>query len=276
MSERSGGVDLGRAARRLSPRRLRGELASWRVRRRLAGPKLIRAFADTYPEAVFVEIGANDGVQHDHLRPLILSGRWSGVMVEPVPYVFERLRGNYGGMERVRLENAAVADRDGARPFYHLAEAAKEERARLPEWYDGIGSFSREAVLGHGDLVPDIERRLMEREVQTLTLESLCRKHGLHEVDLVLVDAEGYDAEIIRAIDFDLQRPRLLIYEHYHLSHADRAASRARLEALGYELLEEHFDSFCLDVRIDDRLTDAWRELRPGLPGVSVHDERPA
>ncbi len=28
---------------------------------RMAGPRLLAAFADAYPEAVFVEIGANDG-----------------------------------------------------------------------------------------------------------------------------------------------------------------------------------------------------------------------
>lgn len=276
MSGRPGGVALGRAARRFSPRRLRGELASWRVRRRLAGPKLIKGFADAYPEAVFVEVGANDGVQHDHLRPFIRSGGWTGVMVEPVPYVFERLRDNYAGLDRVRLENAAVADRDGTRPFYHLAEAPEGERARLPGWYDGIGSFSREGVLAHADLVPDIEQRLVTTEVQALTFESLCEKHGIDEVDLVLVDAEGYDAAIVEAIDFASRRPRLLIYEHYHLAPADRAACRTRLEALGYGLLEEHFDTFCLDLRIDDSLSRDWRDRRPGLPGVSVYDERPS
>ena len=55
-----------------------------RLLARMAGPKLLDAFAQSFPQAFFVEIGANDGEQHDHLRPLILSRRWSGVMVEPV------------------------------------------------------------------------------------------------------------------------------------------------------------------------------------------------
>ena len=37
--------------------------------------------------------------------------------------VFERLRARYRGHPRVRLENSAIADREGMLPFYHLAQA---------------------------------------------------------------------------------------------------------------------------------------------------------
>jgi FkbM family methyltransferase len=89
----------------------------------MAGPRLIAAFADAFPDALFVEVGSNDGRKHDHLRAHIEERGWRGVMVEPVPYVFERLRRNYGDNGRVRLENVAVAGHDGRMPFWHLAEA---------------------------------------------------------------------------------------------------------------------------------------------------------
>ncbi|MGH2976215.1 MAG: hypothetical protein ACRDLL_15325 [Solirubrobacterales bacterium] len=47
----------------------------------LAGPRILRAFAEVHPRAVFIEIGANDGVQCDQLRPFVTSLPWSGVMV---------------------------------------------------------------------------------------------------------------------------------------------------------------------------------------------------
>jgi FkbM family methyltransferase len=136
---------------RYGPRALWRALQYRRVLRRLAAPRLLRAFADSYPEAFFVEIGSNDGEQHDHLRPIVLSYPWSGIMVEPVPYVFERLRRNYEELPRIALDKVAIADRDGSLPFYHLAPASEEERDRLPSWYDAVGSLSREVVLSHGD-----------------------------------------------------------------------------------------------------------------------------
>ena len=203
---------------------MRGVRRFWRATRyrqlvrNLAGPQLLRAFADAYPHAFFVEIGSNDGEQHDHLRPFILSRPWRGIMVEPVPYVFERLRRNYESQGRIELENVAVAEEDGQLPFYYLVEPTQEERETLPDWYDGIGSFSRDAVVGHAAHIPDIESRIVSSEVTALTFESLCRRNRVERVDLLLIDTEGHDWQILRSIDLDQQRPRLVIYEHYHLS----------------------------------------------------------
>jgi hypothetical protein len=122
-------------------------------------------------------------------------------------------------------------------------------------------------------VIPDVESRIVCVDVPCLTLESLCRKHGVEQLDLLLTDTEGYDGEILRQINFSRRRPRLLIYEHYHLAPAERSACRALVEGHGYETMEEGFDTWCLDTVIDDSTTHRWRRLRPGVPGVSVHDE---
>jgi FkbM family methyltransferase len=251
-------------------RRLRGA----RVQRRLAGPKLLRAFAAAYEHPFFVEIGANDGDQHDHLRELILAHSWAGLMVEPVPYVFERLVANYRGHHQVMLENAAISDRDGPMPFYYLAEVPKGREAELPDWYHGIGSFSREAVLSHRRVIPEIEEHVVETTVPTLRFDSLCEKHGVERVDLLVVDTEGHDAEILAAIDFARWLPALVVYEHFHLDPGDRAGSRSALEQLGYETFEEGFDTWCLSAGAERSLRRVWERLEPAVPGLSAADER--
>jgi Methyltransferase FkbM domain len=143
----------------------------------------------------------------------------------------------------------------------------------LPDWYDGIGSFSKESVLGHAVHIPDVEERLVCQDVATLTFDSLCRKHGLGRVDLVVIDTEGYDWEVVRTIDLDAWRPRLIVYEHYHLARADRAACAEHVRRAGYRTLEEGFDTFCLRAGADARLERLWSRLRPAVAGVSVHDE---
>lgn len=243
-----------------------------RLQRRLAGPRLIRAFADAYPEAFFIEVGSNDGEQHDHLRPFILELPWEGIMVEPVPYVFERLRRNYARLGRVALENVAIADHDGELEFHYLRESSEHERRDLPDWYDGIGSLSRERVLSHAPHVANLEGRLVREDLPCLTFESLCRKHAVGRIDLLLIDTEGHDWEIIRDIDLDARRPRLLIYEHFHLTADDRARCRAHVESAGYETMEEGFDTFCLEPRAGESLMGMWSGLQPAVPGVSAYD----
>jgi FkbM family methyltransferase len=230
-------------------------------------------FSEVYPEAFFIEIGANDGWHNDNLRASILSSRWSGIMVEPLPFVFERLGRNYGQLGRIVLENVAIADRDGELPFYHLARVEDPKREKLPSWYDQLGSFSREVVLSHDYLIPDIERRMVRTLVPCMTYEALCSKHGVRDVDLILIDTEGYDYEVIKQIDFKLHGPRMLVYEHFHLSTNDRAECRARIEQNGYETMEERLDTWCLKTAIDDKLTRTWRGLRPAIAGISAHDK---
>ena len=248
--------------------------AAWnrrRLSRRLAAPRLLRAFAAAYPQAVFVEVGSNDGEQHDHLRPFILQGGWRGVMVEPQPHVFARLERNYAGVGRVALERLAIAAHDGTVPFFYPAPPEPGEPG-LPDWYDGIGSLSREAVLSHAEHIPGLERRLVRDDVPCLTFASLCARHALDRVDLLVLDTEGMDWEILRSIDLAAHHPRLLVYEHFHLGPGDRAACRAHVESHGYETMEEGFDTFCLDPAPRDRLWRAWRRLRPAVPGVAAYE----
>ncbi len=106
----------------------------------------------------------------------------------------------------------------------------------------------------------------------TLTLESVRAKHDLDGIDLLVVDTEGHDWEILRSVDFSALRPRLIVYEHFHLSEPDRRAALDQFRALGYRVLEEGFDTFCLDP-LPDGLTERFERLRPAMPAVTVRDE---
>lgn len=245
-----------------------------RLQSRLAGPKLLAAFADATSGAFFVEIGANDGRSFDHLAPFIRTRGWRGIMVEPVPHVFAQLQANYGDVEGVVLENAAVADRDGALPFHHLREEVGEARAALPPFYDALGSFELTALLAHEPQIPDLRERLVTVDVPALTFSSLLVKHDVAAVDLVLIDTEGYDHELLRAIDLDRHRPRVVVYEHFHMDPEQRASTRALMASSGYGTMEEGFDTFCLrDASADDAVARRWRGLRPAIPGVTKADE---
>jgi FkbM family methyltransferase len=260
--------------RDLKPKRIVAAVRYRRFRRRLVGPRLLAAFARTYPNAFFIEVGANDGKEQDLLQRFVASTAWRGIMVEPVPWIFRELIRNYGGSERLVFESVAISDRDGGQPFYHPVEVSDPAAEGLPHWYKGLGSFSREEILSHADLIPDIERRIVCTLVPCLTLASLCRKHRVQRLDLLALDTEGHDWEILRGFNFAELHPRLVVFEHYHLSAAEQAECRAHLRQYGYEVLAEYFDSYCLDVTIDDRLTDLWRGLRPTVPPATVYDDR--
>lgn len=221
--------------------------------RRLEGPRLMRRFARLFPEACFVQIGANDGDQLDHLQSAIVSSNWRGLMLEPVPYVFERLKDNYGHLQsRVALRNVAIGPSQGHMPFWHLQQDDASED--LPRWYDALGSFRKEVVLKHERYIPDIRQRLICTEVETITFDGLCEQEAVEAIDLIQMDTEGFDFEIIKLIDFDEYRPRLLIYEHHHFNEETKVECEQHMHARGYVLLREAMDTWCLDARArDDR-----------------------
>ena len=240
-----------------------------RPQRRTAGHRVLEALADHLPGAFFVEVGAGDGVTVDHLRPFAATAGWRGIMVEPVPYVFERLRANYADVEGVSLENVAITDRDGTVTFHYLAEPGRDER--VPDRYHLLGSLSREVLLRNPG-VPDAERRVVTAELPSMTFATLCERHGIDSLDVLVIDAEGHDCEILAGVDVEGLRPRVVAYEDVHVPAAEAGEARARLEGLGYECLQEGFDTWCVDARPDDAVTASWRRVREEGPAVPRAD----
>jgi FkbM family methyltransferase len=210
--------------------------------------RVVFALAQALPDATFVQVGAHDGTQLDPLREAILGSRWRGVMVEPVPYVFDRLALRYGDHPRLSLENVAIADADGTRPF-HLLRQADHDDEEVWRWYDALGSFRREVVLSHAHLVPDIAERIETIEVPCVTFATLCERNGLDHVDVVQIDTEGYDRQVLELIDVPRLRPRLVLYEHLHLDRADRDGAEDLMTGHGFRLVSDGMDTLAVDDR---------------------------
>jgi len=237
---------------RLVPADSRLRPALRRMRRRLSGQPidplcaLLEEFARASTQPFFIQIGANDGDKGDYLDTYVRCLGWTGILVEPIPYVFEALEQRHGANARLTLVNAAIADHDGTARIHYLPKADDPD---LPEWYDALASFRREVIAEHAPWIPDIESRISSIEVPTVTIDSLCAAHGIEAFDLVQIDTEGYDCEVVKQIDLDKYRPAVVLYEHYHLRPGEREACEQHLERHGYRSISNFFDT--LSVRVD-------------------------
>lgn len=223
--------------------------------------RVLRSLADTTPELTFVQVGANDATHGDPLRALSRARGWRGLLVEPVPFVFERLCRAVADAPGLTPVNLAVGSADGWAPFHHVEQS---DDPALPEWYDQIGSFSRDNVLHpyHVSRIPDLEDRVATTEVERVTFDTLWARHGFDHLDLLHIDAEGHDDEILATVDLASLRPRVVLYEHKHLPPDRRAATEARLLAHGYDVRPLGPDS--LAVQLDGAplaLRLAWRRV---------------
>ena len=182
----------------------------------------------------FVQIGANDGVVHDPIHQVVEAGGWSGVLVEPLPMFFEKLVANYAGVPNLEFENAAIGSTDGSATMFSF-----DPRPGDPYWVELVSSFNRDVILSHSQVLPDLANRLVELEVKTTTLGSLVERHGLATIDLLHIDAEGYDFEILKQIDFSASwAPTFIIFEKEHLDRPTYRHATHMLRNAGYRCVD--------------------------------------
>ncbi len=197
--------------------------------------RIIRNYSIKHKPFFFIQIGANDGMKFDPTYLYVKKFGWNGLLVEPVDYVFEKLKNNYRGIKGLVFENIAIGDKDGFKNFYMLR---KSEGENLPLWYDEIGSFLKEKVTKHKDRIPDLDERLITKKIRTLTLRSLFKKNNVSKIDFLQIDAEGYDYHILKQIPFHIIKPSMILFEVRHLSQTEKNRCRALLIKNGYTIVQ--------------------------------------
>lgn len=192
----------------------------------------------TKKDVFFVEIGANDGVANDPLYRFVKEFGWHGVLLEPLPEIFEKLQANYAGVPNVQLLNCAIGHEDGELPFYTIR--IEEGTFRKAHQFS---SFLKSAVLSQGKYVPNVADLIEERKVRVLGMKSLLDQIGDRHIDVLQIDVEGFDAEVVRMIPFDRIKPTIIHYEHSMLSKDDQNDCAQRLIDQGYKLMKDGLDT---------------------------------
>lgn len=189
----------------------------------------------------FVQIGAYDGRANDPMHDLIRRLGWRGILVEPQPDAFERLREAYADVEGLVFLNAAVAEDRGARTLWHIGGSEPDD----PWWKGQVSSFDRDHVFRHIRGDARLAARVVGTPVETVTLEDVLAR-APRPVDVVQVDAEGYDAAIIAMLPLEQYRPVLIRFEHRHLAPQEHAQAVSRLVANGYRIAVNEDDTIAM------------------------------
>ena len=194
--------------------------------------------------AYVVQIGSNDGVANDPIHQLLLAHPgWEALLVEPVPFLFERLRQNYPNQARFRFENVAISDQPGTLPFYYVAEGATRKIADLPHWHDQLGSFDPDHIRRH--FGNRLDAFIVKTQIATVSMPMLLERHRVPRIDLLHIDAEGSDWMILRQVDLVRFAPRIILFEHAHLSETDKQAAREFLSKR-YRIADLGMDFICV------------------------------
>lgn len=192
---------------------------------------VVAHYRQTHSDLCFLQVGAFDGVSNDVLHPLVRKYGLRGFLVEPQQDAFAKLKANYSDDPRLVFVNAAIGATDGAVPLYRIRPEAKG-----PEWLHQIASFDKNVIMKHADQVPGLEAFLQVENVPCMSFSSLYKKFGIERVDLLQIDAEGYDAELLRLFDVPSRLPAIIRFEHKHLRLRDYERCLEALISDGYQV----------------------------------------
>jgi len=194
--------------------------------------KLVVAYyLRTRPDFTFLQVGAFDGFAHDPIHPLVEAFGLRGLVVEPQGSVVDTLKASYADHPQVRVVNAAVADANEMRDFYTTARGPSRQ-----------ASFFRPHLLKHGIPADQIETL----QVRCATIASLLQEHGLDRCDLLQIDAEGYDYQIVRTVDFSAAQPLIVRFEHAHMTDDECDQCIQLLASHGFQFIAERRDIIAL------------------------------
>ncbi len=189
----------------------------------------------------FVQVGAFDGVSSDPLHKYVRKLGWHGVLIEPQPRHFAVLVQNYEGAgDGLTFLNAAIDRERGTRALYVVVDAVSGEPI---DSLGGLASFSKQRLL---DWQRQDGKGFPGCSVESLSVPCITFDDVLKDatyVDLLHIDAEGYDLVLLGLFDFERFTPPIVRFEHVHLSRADWDDAVRHLARYGYRVVQEEYDT---------------------------------
>ena len=188
-----------------------------------------------------IQIGAHVG-KGDKVFAEVERGRIrSGILLEPIPALFQELQANYAGVGGdFRLVNAALHPTRKEAMLEYVADIRG-----LPIWSCAIGSMVPSVKHKHIRMICEECGRtptFVEITVPCVTFEELLHDYEVEAVHELHIDTEGMDKEILVSFPFDRFRPAKVVFEFAHLELSDREEAVSLLHGLGYRLRKDDID----------------------------------
>lgn len=182
----------------------------------------------------FLQIGAMDGVKHDELYRYVVSNDWTGVLVEPLPDMFEQLIQNYQEQPGLKFECSAITNEDGLVTMSRIPKELIQDKV-VPEWAEGCSTLVTDGYIA--DLLP----HMVKETVRGITLKTLYEKYG-NDFNLVQVDTEGFDYDIFLQLMNNGFTADLYKIEIAHITYTKTVWMRWVLENQGYKTFIDGYD----------------------------------
>eukprot|EP00927_Polykrikos_kofoidii_P056317 TRINITY_DN50469_c0_g1_i1.p1 TRINITY_DN50469_c0_g1~~TRINITY_DN50469_c0_g1_i1.p1 ORF type:complete len:329 (-),score=55.46 TRINITY_DN50469_c0_g1_i1:89-1075(-) len=192
--------------------------------------RLLQAAIDKNVSLAVVQVGACDGKwedSNDPVQELLRHPRVRAIALEPVPYLWRDLAARFATLPNASgrllpVNGALCLEAKASAPFFVVSSRFAADHPDAGHWAKReLGSFQKSHLRKH-----HIPNQYIEQiDVPCLAPPQLFERvdspvgNEPSNIDAVVVDAEGLDADLVEALLRDVRdfRPALVIFEQKHV-----------------------------------------------------------
>lgn len=140
----------------------------------------------------YVDVGANDPIALNNTYLFYKNG-WSGISIEPIPSLAEKLR---------TLRNRDI-----------VVEKAISNYVGTADFNVGISKYDVNSSL--------IDHNLSNQKkitVEVTKLENVLNEYKINDIDILCIDTEGTEIDVLEGLNFDKYQPKLILAEYNTMS----------------------------------------------------------
>jgi FkbM family methyltransferase len=204
--------------------------------------KIISNLVEKKNISSLIQIGANDGVAHDHLHNIIKKHRLKSLLLEPIESYYLDLQKNYLNFANVIIENSALSVNNDISFLYKVNPEYLKIYGTLS---CGISSFDKDHLIKHGIKA----KHIVKENVNQISFDQLLNKHNINNFDLLLIDTEGYDCNIVSNFFIKIKNIRpFVVFEWSHIKNIELRNTLDLLIKNNYSFFSVGDDIFCFPI----------------------------
>lgn len=192
-----------------------------------------------------IQVGAHDGKSDDFLFKCF-NDDLEALLIEPIEDAFLNLEKNYKNFKKVKCLNLAVDINNQKKEIFSVNknyyEFYKKKYKKLNvDWLSVLSSFDKQHLIDHGIKKNHISSKLIKCQ----TFNELINNYNYQELDLLIIDAEGYDFILVNNFLETINIRPIIIFEWIHFKNNEIEKLLIKLKNLNYNFLQIGRDLVC-------------------------------
>lgn len=211
--------------------------------------KFLKSYTKENKETInFIQVGANDGMVNDPVRDFITREGWRGILVEPLPNVFELLKKNYKSRYHQNLTFLNMAVSSDTKDDFKIWTFDEKflEKLSFGKRLNLLrkASFNRQHLLKF--VSSEDAKHIIEVSVPCISLNKLYQEYftkKYNKLHVLIMDTEGHERNILSNVDFNLINPEVIILETALYGPEERSWIESLLIKNNYKIVSSGEDT---------------------------------